>query len=214
MALAISHRETTTLGSSYQAVKTNISSLVTPSMNSCLIGFDGFFTGYQFVQAKSSEDYWQKNKNPIFIPFYQHRQINHVCNLIEKINQFTISPWIHASIQTIASVTSWIALPSLLFASAIKNYGYEATKEKIPTDRFPKKLSQPTIQAIKCVADYTGEVARVSMIAGTIFLLTRGDRVYGTMVLTAFTYDTLDRHDLLPKKVRDLSKIIYPSFLI
>jgi hypothetical protein len=177
-------------------------------------GLAGWGNGYTFIEAYSEEKEIQQGKNFYVTIFPLMSQLGSLGDLVMRINNI-IPHSFKNFVNLVCNTISILAVPPLLIAAMIRQGDYQKLVEKNhqrnPFFQLPNQLNGKIISICNFIAEHTGDMIRIAMIAGSVALIALGNVAYSCTLLTAIAYEAINQKGFLPRRVSLFIEIYMPA---
>lgn len=176
----------------------------------------GWSVGYTYAEAKDKENEIKQGKNYYLASFCQVAQVARVGMVISKINQAVPEYPFKRAVNVFCNIGPLLSYPVFLYCASVKHGDNEKVAKWFNGSRFayiklPEKLGTRSVSFMRFIAEHSGDMCRVAMIAGSIALIALGNTVYGTVVLTALSYQVLDHNGYVPRRISLFMEMYMPT---
>lgn len=184
----------------------------------------GFSNGYLYAQAKHKEDEIKQGKNYILSSLSICPQFFVLCTALKMINEM-VPPYpgklaVKVACQ-LTPILSLITAPlcglvkSGLYDPLAKGYNQEMkdpswSKNVLSYIHLPENLSKRTVRAASFLAEYSGNILRVAVLASGVALIALGNAAFGGALLAAVAYQTCDSKGFIPRRISLFMEIYMP----
>lgn len=148
----------------------------------------GWSTGHLYAMSKNREDEVKQGGSYYLSAFSQVFQIFMLGGTISKISSTALSGKAQLVAKIFASAVPMLLLPITLTAGVVKSQLY--------TGFGPR-----TTKVLNFLAEHTGNIARVAMVASAIALIVLGKEILGAAMLAAMGYAALDKYGFIPHRI-------------
>lgn len=167
--------------------------------------FVGFGTGFTYFSGKQTEDEIKQGKHYYLAALNQIIEAVAVSTLLSTFAELNPGSRFKRTAKIFSNVAPFVCIPMHLFFASVKHEHYEniahvlnfITRLPIP---IQEKLGKGTTKVINFLAENSGNIYQVAMVAASIFFLISETPFVGAGVLTALSIHFIDQKGWLPRK--------------
>lgn len=187
----------------------------------------GFGNGYRFAQAKQKEDEVKQGRNYILASLSICSQFLTLCTALKIINQ-SVPPYPgKLAVSVACQLTPILSLITAPLCGAVKSGHYKSfakncnqslkdlsgSKNPLRYLRLPEKLRKCTVRVASILAEHTGNLIRIAMLASAVALIALGNAAFGGALLAAVAFQILDSRGFIPRRISLFMEIYMPIIM-